>query len=172
MRCLVLLILLPVVSCKVEHSPPESSGPPVEPPVGILLCRGGTALTVESKVVFETSGTHTFSSANREMIGHTEIALHIGKSPVAAGIDGELLAPGACAYAERPMAADEPTVLRPPPYSAEITMTWKVEAGVASPPQIATSFDVLGHDEKRVLRATVTKGKIDGTYDVTEYHLR
>jgi hypothetical protein len=171
MRCLVLLILLPAVSCKVERSPPGSAGP-VEPPVGILLCRGGPALTVDSKAVFETSGIHTFSTGNREMVGHTEIALHIGKSSVPAGIDGERLAPGSCAYAEHPMAADEPTVLRPPPDSARVTMTWKVEAGVASSPQIATGFDVLGHDEQRVLRATVTRGKIDGTYDVTEYQLR
>ena len=172
MRYLVLVILLPAVSCKVEHAPPGSAGPTVEPPVGILLCRGGPTLTVESKAVFETSGIRTFSTGNREMVGHTEVALHIGKSSVSAGIDGERLAPGSCAYAERPMAADEPTVLRPPPDSAQVTMTWKVEAGAASSPQIATNFDVLGHDEQRVLRATVTKGKIGGTYDVTEYQLR
>jgi hypothetical protein len=171
MRSLVLAILLPAVSCKVpQRSPPDE--PPPEPPVGILLCRGGPALTVESKVVFETSGIHTFSTGNREAVGHSEIALHIVKSSVPAGIQGERLAQGTCAYAERLMGADEPTILRPPPYNAEVSMTWKVEAGAATSPQIATNFDELGRDEQRILRATVIRGKIDGTYDVTEYKLR
>jgi|GEM_PF-5785816 len=65
-----------------------------------LICKGGPGLDV----------INTFSLTNREGTGPASLSLemHFKKSRISAGTNGASLAPGECAWVDRPLSSTEP----------------------------------------------------------------
>lgn len=153
--------LLAAALAACTGAPSAGTAPPAaDTPLLTLLCRAGPGIAVRTR--YDLSFSHDWMAVHGTQgyatIAMLHFALEAGRSPGPAGADGTALPPGTCAFADRPLAPEEPTRLE---YSGQVwpglTLEWVTTGGQTGAPRVTSPVDGMGVEGGRVLSARVRR---------------